>query len=215
MEYVGSFMCYDLQISLHWLFPFLFLIPLFPTIMLLLYQRFKALYWTGENGQLCPVSDFSAHALNFSFIIILAVGSLYYFLYTYVYDPYIASIWKTFIMNRLCNFSKTFSALIRWSCDLCPYIYFMYYNPFIDLDIPTNNFISGMKSNWSWSLIYSISKFKNFGSIFEKFWIYIHQSNWLIIFFFAVVWSLSGFGIRWNKVHKKQIETICVFSFIN
>lgn len=100
------------------------------------------------------------------------------------------SIWKTFIVNRCCNFSKTFSALIRWSCGLCPYIYFMCYKTFIVLHIPANTFISEMKSNWSWSLLYSISKFKYFGSIFEKFWIHIHQSNWLITFFFAVWFCL-------------------------
>lgn len=148
-----SFMSYDLQISLHWLFLFLFLLPLFSTLTFLQYQRFQALHWTRGSSQPFPVSDFSRHALNFSFRIILAVDSLHYCLYySCIWSLYHYSL-QDFYQERCCNFSKAFSALITPSFGFCLYIYFMYCITFIDLYMLTNPCISWMKPNWLWSCI--------------------------------------------------------------
>lgn len=95
-----------------------------------------------------PVSDFSRHALNFSFRIILAVDSLRYCLYySCIWSLYHYSL-QDFYQERCCNFSKAFSALITPSFGFCLYIYFMYCITFIDLYMLTNPCISWMKPNW-------------------------------------------------------------------
>ena len=110
---------------------------------------------SGESGHPCLVPDFRGNAFNFSPLrIMFAVGLSYIAFIILKYVSSIPAYWRVFIINGCWIFSKAFSASIEIIIWLLFFNLLMWYITLIDLWILKNPCIPGIKSTWSWCMIF-------------------------------------------------------------
>jgi len=151
---------------------------------------------SGESGHPCLVPDFRGNAFNFSPLrIMFAVGLSYMAFIMLRSLPCMPVFWRVFIMNGCWILSEAFSAFIEIIIWILSFNLLMLCITLIDLWILKNPCTPGIKSTWSWYVIFLIYCWILFARILLRTFssMFISDIGLQFSFFLA---SLSGFAIR-------------------
>ena len=112
---------------------------------------------SGESGHPCLVPDFRRNAFNFSPLRIMSVVGLQYVAFIMLrYIPSMLAFWRVFIINGCWILLKAFSASIEIIIWFLSFNLLMWCITLIDLQILKNPYIPGIKTTWSWCMIFLI-----------------------------------------------------------
>ena len=124
---------------------------------------------SGESGHLCLVPDFRGNAFNFSPLRIMLAVSLSCMTFIMLrYGPSIPAFWRVFIINGCWILSQAFFASVEIIIWFLSFNLLIWCITLIDLQILKNPCIPGIKSTWSWHMIFLICCWILFGSILLK-----------------------------------------------
>ena len=130
---------------------------LFIFLLCLLWLWLPKLCWiVVESGHTCLVPDIRGNAFNFLPEDNICCGFVVYGFYYVEVCSFYACFLKSFIINGCWILSKAFSASIEIIIRLLSFNLLMWYIILIDLQTLKNPCIPGIKSTWSWCMIFLI-----------------------------------------------------------